>query len=198
MDIKDALKNRRSYYKIGNSSPISNHEIKDIMSFALNNIPSAFNSQSTRLVLLLGDNHKRFWSMIKECLKGIVPEVNFPKTESKIDMSFASGYGTVLYYEDMDTIKNLQNLFPLYADNFPIWSEQTSAMHQLAIWTMLEENGLGASLQHYNNLIDDNIRKEWNLPNSWRLIAEMPFGNPLSEPDKKDSKPIDERLQIFV
>lgn len=198
MDIRDALKHRRSYYKIGNISPISNHEIEDIMSFALNNIPSAFNSQSTRLVLLLGDNHKRLWSMIKGHLKKIVPEANFQKTESKIDESFASGYGTILYYEDMDTIKSLQNSFPLYADNFPIWSEQTSAMHQLAIWTMLEENGFGASLQHYNNLIDDDIRKEWNLPNNWKLIAEMPFGNPLSEPNKKESKPIEERLQIFV
>lgn len=198
MDIRDALKHRRSYYKIGNISPISNHEIEDIMSFALNNIPSAFNSQSTRLVLLLGDNHKRLWSMIKGHLKKIVPEANFQKTEAKIDESFASGYGTILYYEDMDTIKSLQNSFPLYADNFPIWSEQTSAMHQLAIWTMLEENGFGASLQHYNNLIDDDIRKEWNLPNNWKLIAEMPFGNPLSEPNKKESKPIEERLQIFV
>lgn len=55
-------------------------------------------------------------------------------------------------------------------------------MHQLAIWTMLDDMGLGASLQHYNPLIDDEVRRTWQLPAEWMLIAQMPFGTPLDVP----------------
>lgn len=198
MNIKDALEHRRSYYAIGDKSPVKNSDIEDIIKFALMHVPSAFNSQSTRLVLLFGDNHKRFWSMIKEHLIKIVPEKAFSATENKIDNAFASGYGTVLYFEDQNVVKEFQERFPLYADNFPIWSEQTSAMHQLTVWTLLEDVGFGASLQHYNNLIDDDIRKTYDLPESWKLIAEMPFGNPLKQPDEKSFQPVENRMRIFV
>ena len=42
-------------------------------------------------------------------------------------------------------------------------AQQTSAMHQLAIWTMLEDAGFGASLQHYNPLIDEAVAKQWHI-----------------------------------
>ena len=43
---------------------------------------------------------------------------------------------------------------PSYADNFANWAVQTNAMHQYAIWTALSSKGIGASLQHYNPLVD--------------------------------------------
>ena len=58
-DFKEALRHRRTYYHITNSSPISDEQIKEIIDFAVMNVPSAFNSQSTRIVLLLGKNHKK-------------------------------------------------------------------------------------------------------------------------------------------
>ena len=70
-------------------------------------------------------------------------------------------------------VRSLQESFPTYKDNFPIWAEQTDAMHQLAVWTMLEDAGMGASLQHYNPLIDDEVRKVWNLSDDWKLIAQI-------------------------
>ncbi len=72
-----------------------------------------------------------------------------------------------------------------YAENFPIWSHQASGMHQLVVWTGLEAEGLGASLQHYNPLIDDEVKTEWNVPANWKLIAQMPFGNPTVAPGEK-------------
>ena len=53
-DFKEALRHRRTYYHITDSSPISDEQIKEIIDFAVMNVPSAFNSQSTRIVLLLG------------------------------------------------------------------------------------------------------------------------------------------------
>ena len=58
-DFKEALRHRRTYYHITDSSPISDEQIKEIIDFAVMNVPSAFNSQSTRIVLLLGKNHKK-------------------------------------------------------------------------------------------------------------------------------------------
>jgi predicted oxidoreductase (fatty acid repression mutant protein) len=192
-----ALEQRRTYYAIGNESPVSDEKIEEVIKFAVKNVPSSFNSQSTRVVLLLGENHKRLWNITKDILKKIVPAEAFKSTEDKINNCFLAGYGTVMYFEDQDVVKGLQASFPSYADNFPVWSQQTSAMHQLAIWTMLEDLGFGVNLQHYNPLIDAEVAKEWSIPSSWKLIAEMPFGNPLAAPGEKQFSPIEARVKIF-
>ncbi|CRR91193.1 hypothetical protein PAERUG_P48_London_17_VIM_2_01_13_02863 [Pseudomonas aeruginosa] len=86
------------------------------------------------------------------------------------------GAGTVLFFEDQTVVRQLQEQFALYADNFPVWSEQASGMAQFAVWTALAEHKVGASLQHYNPLVDAQTHKTWNLPESWKLRAQMPFG----------------------
>ncbi len=196
-NFKEAMKNRRSYYSISNSSPISDQEIQDIVEYAVMHVPSAFNSQSTRAVILLGDNHKKVWEITKAELKKIVSEEAFKNTEAKIDGCFAAGYGTILFFEDQDVVEGLQKQFAAYSDNFPRWSEQTAGMHQWAIWTMLEDAGLGATLQHYNPLIDNEIAKTWNINPKWKLIAQMPFGAPTAQPGDKEFKPIKDRVLIF-
>lgn len=195
--FKEALRRRRSYYDLRAESSIDDAQIEQIVRFAVKHIPSAFNSQSTRLVLLLHEHHDALWKIVKRSLQAIVPVEDFPRTEEKIDRSFASGYGTVLFFEDSAEIRLLQQNVPLYAGNFPVWSEHTSAMHQLAVWTMLEDAGFGASLQHYNPLIDKAVRERWSLPAEWRLITQMPFGMPAGEPNEKTFKPLESRIRIF-
>lgn len=196
-NFSEALKHRRSYYAITNQSPIADEEITRIVNTAITHVPSAFNSQSTRIVLLLGKHHRRLWNIVKETLRKLVPPEAFGKTEEKIARAFAGGYGTALFFEDDSVVEGLQKAFPAYKENFPGWSAQTSAMHQLAVWTMLEDAGLGASLQHYNPLIDDEVRREWKLPEHWKLVAEMPFGLPSEEPGKKEFQPLEERVRVF-
>lgn len=195
--FKEALKHRRTYYQISNNSPISDNEIKEIIEFAVTNVPSAFNSQSTRIVLLLGESHKQLWRITKETLKKIVSEGVFEGTETKINNSFAAGYGTILFFEDLALVKQLQEAYPTYHEKFPVWANQTSAMHQLAIWTMLEDAGLGASLQHYNPLIDGAVYAEWDINPNWELVAQMPFGAPIGEPGAKEFNPLDQRVLVF-
>lgn len=196
-DLKEAIKHRRTCYSISNESKVSDKELQEIVDFAVTNVPSAFNSQSTRVVLLLGENHKIFWNIVKETLRKVVPIDSFTATEKKIDGCFASGYGTVLFFEDLNVVKGLQDSFPGYKDNFPKWSQQTSAMHQFVIWTMLESVGFGASLQHYNPLIDAEVKQRWDLPDSWELIAQMPFGVPTGEPGEKKFNPLADRVKVF-
>jgi len=61
----------------------------------------------------------------------------------------------------------------------------------------LENEGLGGSLQHYNELIAVDVAKEWNLPDNWKLNAQMPFGTPVTQPGEKEYKPLEDRLKIF-
>ena len=192
----EALQNRRSCYAINDRPSVTKDQIQEIVDVALLHVPSAFNSQSSRIVLLLEGSHKKFWNIVMETLKKIVPADSFAPTEQKID-SFAAGYGTILYYEDQKAVEDLQTRFPRYADRFPTWAQHTSAMHQLAVWTMLEDAGLGASLQHYNPIIDDEVRKTWGLDSKWLLVAQMPFGGLVKVPDPKEFQQLDARRKVF-
>ncbi|APF25968.1 nitroreductase family protein [Clostridium sporogenes] len=195
-DFYEAIEKRRTFYGISKEAVVSDDRIKEVIEHAVKHTPSAFNSQSARIVLLLGDKHDKLWSITKEALRKIVPEDKFGSTEEKIN-SFASGYGTILYFEDMSVVEDLQKQFALYKDNFPVWSQQSSAMHQFVIWTSLEIEGFGASLQHYNELIEEDVKKEWDIPNNWKLIAQMPFGKPVVNPDEKQYNPLEERIKII-
>lgn len=193
----EALEHRRSYYSISNDSPVQDEEIVHIIRTAVKHVPSAFNSQTTRVVLLLGDEHQKLWNIVKGELKAMLPEDRFEQSKEKIDGSFSCGYGTILFFEDQSVVEGLQKAFPSYSGNFPVWSQHTSGMHQLAVWTMLEDKGLGASLQHYNPLIDEEVHRTWQLPEAWKLIAQMPFGTPTAEPGEKEVKELSERIKVF-
>jgi uncharacterized protein len=195
-DFFTAVADRRTYYGISKEAVVSDDKIKDVIEHAVKHTPYAFNSQSGRVVLFLGKHHDRLWDITKDALRKVVPAEQFSTTEDKIN-SFKSGYGTVLFFEDNSVIKSLQEQFALYKDNFPVWSQQASGMLQFVIWTELEIEGLGASLQHYSELIEADVKKEWNIPNNWKLIAQMPFGKPTAQPDEKQFQPLEERIKVF-
>lgn len=171
-----SLTKRRTQYHLGSDLPTSKNAVTDLVKEAVRQTPSAFNSQSSRVVILFGDECKKVWDIAKSELRKIVPAEAFAQTEAKLD-SFAAGAGTILFYEDQEVVKGLQEKFALYADNFPVWSEQSSGMAQFAVWTALAEANIGASLQHYNPLIDAETAKAWNIPATWKLRAQMPFGS---------------------
>ena len=70
-------------------------------------------------------------------------------------------------------------------------------MLQFAVWTLLEEAGLGASLQHYNPLIDEAVKRVWQIPDSWQLLAQMPFGAPAGAPGEKAFEPLERRVKVY-
>ncbi|WP_172197424.1 nitroreductase family protein [Saccharibacillus qingshengii] len=193
----EALKSRRSIYAIGKDVTVSEAKIQEIVEEAVKYTPTSFNSQTSRAVVLFGEQHEKLWDLtLGELKKVAVSEEAFAGTTDKIN-SFKSGCGTVLFFEDQDIVKNLQNQFALYADNFPIWADQSSGMLQLVVWTALSDEGLGATLQHYNPLIDAGVQEAWNLPSSWLLRAQMPFGAPLAPAGEKTFQPVEERVKVF-
>ena len=176
MSFLDYIKQRRTIYAVGKSVALTPEQIESVIKEAVNHSPSAFNSQTSRIVTLFGDSHLQFWNIVRETLRKIVPEAAFEGTNAKIN-SFAAGYGTVLFYEDQDVVKSLQEQFALYADNFPVWSEHSSAIAQFSVWTALSEQNIGASLQHYNPIVDAEIAEIFDIPANWKLRAQLVFGS---------------------
>lgn len=194
----EAIEHRRSCYSLSATNPVSESDIISAIDRIILSTPSAYNSQSTRLVVLFGRHHTQLWEIVKNALEEFVSPEAFTGVKEKIDSSFAAGCGTVLFYEDMAVIEQLKEKYTTYADKFDEYSEHTSAMHQFAVWTALEDMELGASLQHYNPLIDTAVAHQWNISKEWRLIAQMPFGTPLSVTETKAQHlPLTIRRLIF-
>ena len=191
-----AVKERRSFYHISKSVNVSDAKLQEIVEFSVKWTPTAFNNQSSRAVLLLKDHHDKLWDSTREILRKMVPADKFKPTNDKMD-GFKSGYGTVLYFDDQATTRKMQEKFPLYAERFPEWGHHSNGILQFVVWSYLEEQGLGASLQHYNPLIDHVVQQEWNIPADWKLIAQMPFGHPTQPPGEKTFVPVEERTKIF-
>ncbi|CAN9082828.1 unnamed protein product [Alternaria alternata] len=192
----DAVKERRTYYQLNKESPISDKQIAEIAEKALLHVPSSFNSQSTRLVVLLNKDHEKFWDFVLEVLKPLTPEDQFPKTEQKVK-GFGAAKGTILCYEDPEPVEGLRKAFPLYAHHFGDWSEHTNAMHQYALWVALEAEGFGANLQHYNPIIDQKAAQEWDIPLGWKLRGQLVFGGRAGEPGEKQFQEVQGK-RLFV
>ena len=188
---------RRSQYALGRNLAIDRDATTGLIQQAVREAPSAFNSQSTRAVILHGEQSLRFWALAADALRAIVPAEAFAATASKLD-GFAAGAGTVLFFVDTGVTTGLQQQFPLYADNFPVWAEQASGMAQFAVWTALAEAGIGASLQHYNPLVDEAVRREWGIPESWQLRAQMPFGSNEAPFGEKTFMEDEARFKVFA
>ncbi|KAL9616207.1 MAG: hypothetical protein Q9160_008897 [Pyrenula sp. 1 TL-2023] len=189
--------NRRSNYALNADSTISEQRIREIMEAALTQVPSAFGSYTTRLVVLLKDEHRKLWDLTLEIFEKVMSGEMFVTRVKPRVARFRKAYGTVLFFEAPEMIKKLQEQFPQFTDHFPQWSNHTSAMHQYFIWTALASEGMGASLQHMNPAIDERVKAEWKLAEDWTLIAQLVFGNPTSEPQPKPTqnmKPMNERL----
>lgn len=59
---------RRSYYAINDQITIDPQQIQEIVESAVKHIPSAFNSQTGRVVILLGGEHQKLWDLTKSTL----------------------------------------------------------------------------------------------------------------------------------
>lgn len=187
---------RRSIYNITNTSPIPQNKIVALVEMLLEDVPSAFNCQSARVVVLFEQANQNFWDIVMKTLRAKVPADKFAPTEAKIN-GFAAGYGTILYFDDEKITDAFAKDFPSYAANFKTWADQANGMLQFAIWTALAEEGLGANLQHYNPIIDDEVKEVFNIPDHYRLIAQMPFGAKTAEAPEKEVLAGSERMRIL-
>ncbi|WP_057828203.1 nitroreductase family protein [Liquorilactobacillus cacaonum] len=195
--LVELLAKRRSIYALGKNVTESKEEIVSLVKKAIRESPTAFNNQSTRAIVLFGNASDKAWDLVAERLKSEVPtEEAYAKTKEKIN-SFKAGFGTVLFFTHQPTIDDNKAQFALYADNFQDWSEQGLGGAQQSVWAAFTENGIGASLQHYNPIVDDMFKDAFNIPEGWVLRAEMPFGSIEATREEKAYMNDEERVLVI-
>ncbi|KAL7931980.1 nitroreductase family protein [Trichoderma chlorosporum] len=175
---------RRSVYQLSAETDLSIGRLEEIIRNALLTVPSAFNTQSTRIV-----------DIVKAAVAPFVSGDQATNTNAKIK-GFQGAYATILFFEDPSPYEPLGS-FKMYADKFEGWREQTSGMHQLLIWSALALEGVGGNLQHYNPIIDDEVKKTWSINSDWKLLAQLVIGKPVGNaPAEKEKKPVEDRYVI--
>ncbi len=196
MEFLQALKTRHSEYVLSKNITMNESDLQEFLKDILVHTPSAFNSESQRMVVLTNEKHDFLWDQLIETMRGIVKGEQFENTKAKLN-GFKAAYGTILFFDDLEVTEKLQNQFPLYKENFAKWSIEQNAMLQSNVWVGLRTKEIGASLQHYNELIEAYVKKEFNIPEKWELRAQMPFGYIEAKAEAKPHSEINKRFLLL-
>lgn len=94
--LVDLAKARRSYYPLSKDLPVGAARVQEIVKDLLDQVPSSFNSQSNRVVVLFGAEHDKLWDITTEILKAMVPAEQFESTSNRMAM-FKGAAGTVCF-----------------------------------------------------------------------------------------------------
>ena len=116
------IASRRSIYALSKESTVSTARLQEILTETIKHSPSSFNSQSARVVLLLGDNHDKLWGMAEETVKSKLPAQAYEGLKPRID-GYKTGAGTVMFFEDAEALKPYQTAHPEMP--FIQWSEHS-------------------------------------------------------------------------
>ncbi|KAL7009573.1 putative nitroreductase [Cystobasidiomycetes sp. EMM_F5] len=200
-----AVEGRRTYYGIKNESPISDEKLRSLVYEAVKHTPSAFNMQTSRAVIFLHDSSIKVWDVVaEEFLKTLGGDEDQIKTNKGKIEGYKSGYGTIAFFEDQDVLKGWCSKMPHFSEAFNTWSGNSTGMLQYVVWTALEAEGFGASLQHhfsYSQAIPPAVSKAFsNIPESWKCTALMPFGlpaGPAGTGHPKTFDKLDERVLVL-
>jgi uncharacterized protein len=92
--LMSAVMARRTFYQIENRCLVPDSRIQELIKDTILSVPSSFNVQSTRIVLLLNNEHRKLWNFTKDILNAVVPEDSQAASEQRID-GFGAAYGTV-------------------------------------------------------------------------------------------------------
>lgn len=185
-EFKNLLEKRRSIYNLGDKSNYTKEEIVTAIRHAVSQAPSAFNSQTTRAVVLFDDAKERFWNHILEVQKGVMDSETYEFMSGVMKNAHDNALGTVLFFEDLDAVDGL----PTQGERTVAYKQNNAGIAQYATWLRLAEMDLGGTLQHFNVGYEQGFDKEtramFDLPDSYEMIAQMPFGSIETPADEKE------------
>lgn len=196
MELKDIIKKRRSIRKLKKSDTVNKEMIEEILRTAMY-VPSAFNMQSYRIVVLDEKGHNDLWDIVEEMLIDKMGKEKYIDrgTGDKI-AGFKGGNGTLLIYEDEKVLEEKGEKFKSYKAQVPSWSYQGSGIIQYAIWLQLVDIGLSASLQHYNPMIDQRVKERFEIDDKWSLISQIPYGLSDEKLEPREFVPFDKIVRF--
>lgn len=195
-ELKKLMEKRRTSYALGKNTDFSQEEIVTAIRDTIKNVPSAFNSQTTRAVVIFDEANKKFWQHIYDVQKDVLPEQMWEMMSGVMEGARDNAIGTVLFFEDRDAIE----VMPANDERKATYKEHNAAIAQYSVWLRLTEMDLGGSLQHlnvgYDQGFDKATREMFDLPDSFEMIAQMPFGSIEAPAGEKDH--IDTNTQVQV
>lgn len=193
----DLATKRLSQYRLGKNAKHSIEEIARHLAEVANQAPSAMNIQASRLVVLQGDDHLKFWDLIKDTQENVMSDEMFERFMNVYNGA-TTGLGTVLFFEDRAAYETFANPNPIAREKVKL---RNSAIIQYGTWLALTDLGYGASLQH-NNLgyeegYDRSVKEMFNLPEEWEMTAQMPFGSIEESAVSKDKIALETQLRLL-
>lgn len=197
-----AAKHRRTVYGLKGTSPVPDSRIEEIVKEVLTFSPSSYNTQPGRITLVLGEKHKQLWDIVSEnaepILKAAAPGVW--EAMSPRFQAFKSAYGSVVFWDRGQSIKDAQETHRSAAHMFGQWADHASGMAQILVWTALELEGFGANLQHMGSIppVEAALRKFLGVPDDYSLKANLNFGEEAQpHPDVPEKLPFSETLKVL-
>jgi len=191
----DLVEDRRSIYALGTNSDLSKAEIEDRIRKVVKQVPSASNSQTSRVVVLFDEANEKFWDHIYDVQKDVL-EGDAWDMMSGVMLGAKDAMGTILFFEDLEAVEAM----PAPSTRQEVYKQNNAANVQYALWLALREMDLGASLQHFNvgyeQGFDKATKEMFDLPESYEMLAQMPFGSIEQEVDEKEH--IDSDVQVRV
>ena len=194
-NLTELVKSRRSQYVIGKNTDLTNEEIVERITEIVRDVPSASNSQTTRLAFVFGEKNDELWSHILDVQKNVLP-ADMLEMMTGVMEGAKNGVGTILFFEDLDAVEEM----PTSPSRVEIYKQNNNANVQYAVWLALTEMGLGGSLQHmnvgYEQGFDRSVKELLGLPERWEMQAQMPFGSIEGENGEKDYISDNERVVV--
>ena len=94
--LLEAAENRRTIYALSNEISVPEARIKEIIEHAIKFVPSAFNTQSTRIIALFKKDHEKLWDITKDVMTTALGPERVKGTLPKLN-GFQKGFGTVCF-----------------------------------------------------------------------------------------------------
>lgn len=197
-----AIGDRRTIYVLNKDLPITEVQAVKLVKAAVRAAPTEFPIKTTRAVVLLGDHHDDFWRIVKKALYKVTSAESAAAGAGKIEACFQSGAGTVLFFEDDKAIAETAAVHGVAcaarggAEYCATSAHKSCGAAQFAVWSVLSQAGCGASLQHYEALVGEPVRKAFRIPPWWRLGAMLPFGGVGAPAGEKTFLPMESLLTV--
>lgn len=74
LELSEAIASRRTVYDLTASSPIPDSRIVELVHHVARHVPSPFNSQSARFLVLMQAEHRRLWDNARTVMAQVLPE----------------------------------------------------------------------------------------------------------------------------
>ncbi|KAK7194247.1 hypothetical protein NESM_000339500 [Novymonas esmeraldas] len=201
--ILAALGARRSVYHVNKLLPLSAEEVCTLVKAAVRaaeRLSADDVPHSTRVVLLLGSAHDAFWDLVADQIHRVASPATAAVGAAKVDHSMKAAAVTLLFYSDTrvesSIAARLTRLGHDGDDMAAVMGTRGVAAAEMAVWTALACAGIGATLHHYNVLVEQLVTQQLQLPPWWRMQSQMPLGGVARPPDAKSYAPMEDRCIV--